>query len=213
MTRIKGMVPCLWHERPNQGDIMPPIELAFAVLALLLTPGPTNSLVLLAGAERGLAGAARLIPAELAGYLATVIPLTLAGQSLLATWPGLRTAIAIAAAVWVGFLAVRLWKLPAEAGRRTVTARALCVTTALNPKALIFGLVLLPAPDRLVSNLALFAGLVVGVALLWAGLGAVLGGRQDRPPRALFVLRRVASIALAAMSLLLLLRGVGALSA
>jgi hypothetical protein len=28
-------------------------ELTLAVLALLLTPGPTNSLMLLAGAERG----------------------------------------------------------------------------------------------------------------------------------------------------------------
>ena len=37
-------------------------ELAIAVLLLLLTPGPTNTLILLAGAERGLGGAARLIP-------------------------------------------------------------------------------------------------------------------------------------------------------
>jgi threonine/homoserine/homoserine lactone efflux protein len=50
-------------------------ELTVAVLVLLLTPGPTNSLMLLAGAERGLTGALRLIPAEVAGYLLTVLPL------------------------------------------------------------------------------------------------------------------------------------------
>lgn len=44
-------------------------------------------------------------------------------------------------------------------------------STLLNPKALIFGLVLLPdtAP---VTGLAAFCLLVIGVALLWAGLGA-----------------------------------------
>jgi threonine/homoserine/homoserine lactone efflux protein len=58
-------------------------ELALAILALLLTPGPTNSLMLLAGAERGLLRASRLIPAELMGYLTTVVPLALVGQSVL----------------------------------------------------------------------------------------------------------------------------------
>jgi threonine/homoserine/homoserine lactone efflux protein len=185
-------------------------ELSLAVLALLLTPGPTNSLMLLAGAERGLAGALRLIPAEVAGYLATVVPLTLFGQSVLETWPGLRTVVALAAAVWVAALALQLWRLPAAATVKSVGARALFVTTALNPKALIFGLVLLPSADRLAQNLGLFAGLVVGVALLWAGLGALLRGTTFGQPGALFVLRRLASVFLGAMSVLLVLRGVSA---
>ena len=184
-------------------------ELSLAVLALLLTPGPTNSLMLLAGAERGLAAALRLIPAELAGYLLTVVPLVLIGQRVLTAWPGLALAVALAAAVWVAVLAVRLWRLPALAAQASVSVRALFVTTALNPKALIFGLVLLPSPDRL-GNLALFAASVVGVAVLWAGLGAALRGNGLRQPRALFVLRRLASVFLAAMSVLLVLRGVSA---
>ncbi len=44
-------------------------ELVLALLVLLLTPGPTNTLMALAGAERGWTRALRLIPAELAGYL------------------------------------------------------------------------------------------------------------------------------------------------
>jgi threonine/homoserine/homoserine lactone efflux protein len=191
--------------------MMTGIELSFAILALLATPGPTNTLVLLAGAERGLAGAARLVPVELAGYLATVVPLALVGQSMLAAWPGLRLAVALAAAVWVAVLAVRLWRAPAisGAGAASVSPQALFVTTALNPKALIFGLVLLPSPTGLAANLVLFAALVMGVALVWAGLGASLrqGARQ---PAALFLLRRLASVFLAAMSVVLVLRGVGA---
>ncbi len=186
------------------------LELSLAVLALLLTPGPTNSLMLLAGAERGLASAARLIPAELAGYLVTVVPLTVVGQSALAAWPDLRLAVALAAAAWVAVLALRLWRLPARAAAATIGARALFVTTALNPKALIFGLVLLPSPDRLGTNVALFAGLVIAVALLWAGLGAALSARSAGQPRALFMLRRLASVFLAVMSVLLVLRGVSA---
>lgn len=189
---------------------MSTIELVLAVVALLLTPGPTNALMLLAGAERGLAGAARLLPAELAGYLMTVIPLTLIGQSVLLASPNLRLAVALIAAAWVAVLAVRLWHVPSVAAAGFVGARAVFVTTALNPKALIFGLVLLPSPDQLGGNLALFATLVVAVALVWASLGAALRGGTAGQPRALMVLRRLASVCLAMMSVLLVLRGVTA---
>jgi threonine/homoserine/homoserine lactone efflux protein len=84
------------------------------------------------------------------------------------------------------------------------------LTTALNPKALIFGLVLLPSPDRLAGNLLVFAGLIVAVALLWAGLGARLRKGAFGQPTGLFLMRRLASIFLAVMSALLVLRGVTA---
>lgn len=187
-------------------------ELTFAVLLLLLTPGPTNTLMLVAGAERGLGRAVRLIPAELLGYFLTVLPLTLVGAGLLAEHPSLRAGVTLAAGLWVAVLAVRLWRVPASAGATTasVGARAVFVTTALNPKALIFGLVLLPSPDRLVANLGLFAALVVLVALIWAGLGAVLRVSKSRQPRGLMLLRRLASVWLAAVSIMLMLRGASA---
>lgn len=188
---------------------MSTIELTLAVVALLATPGPTNTLMLVAGAERGLAGAARLIPAELAGYLITILPLVLVGAALLAAVPGLHMAVTLAAALWVAVLALRLWGLPGAHAAGRVDARALFVTTALNPKALIFGLVILPSPDGLATNLALFAGLVVAVAVLWAAVGAILQGGTGSQPRALLVLRRLASVWLAAVSVALVLRGVG----
>jgi len=191
--------------------MMTAFEMSFAVLVLLLTPGPTNSLMLLAGAERGWPGAARLIPAELAGYLLTVLPLSLMGTTVLADHHALRTAVTLAAAVWVALLAFRLWRAPGTGGAgMAVDARALFVTTALNPKALIFGLVLLPSPDRLAANLAIFAALVVLVALFWAGVGAVLRAGGSGQPRAIFVLRRLASLWLAAISVALIAKGVGA---
>lgn len=191
--------------------MMSPVELTLAVLALLLTPGPTNSLVLLAGAERGLAGALRLIPAELAGYLLTVLPLALLGAAVLDDHQALRSAVTLAAGAWVAVLAARLWRPPAMGTTGPLVGlRDLFVTTALNPKALIFGLVLLPSPEHLLRNLALFAGLVVLVAVLWAAAGATLRNGEARQPRAMVVLRRLAAVWLAAISVVMIAKGVGA---
>jgi threonine/homoserine/homoserine lactone efflux protein len=209
--RIKARRFDLWHLSRDNEVMMAPFDLSLAVLALLLTPGPTNSLVFLAAAERGFVGAARLIPAEVSGYLLTVVPLALAGAGLLADQPSLRSGVTLAAAIWVAVLAVRLWRLPlARTDAPGVTAGSLFLTTALNPKALIFGLALLPSPDRLAANLALFAGLVVLVALAWAGFGAAAGRGGLRQPRAIFVLRRLASVWLAVISVGLMLKGIGA---
>lgn len=185
-------------------------ETALACLALLITPGPTNTLVFLAGAERGLGRALRLVPAELAGYLTTVIPLTLIGATVLETVPLLKAAVAMAAAIWVAVLAVRLWVVPMDVVTGAgIGPRTLFVTTALNPKALIFGLVLLPSPDQLALHLGLFAALVALVALLWAAGGALLRqGGAARRDGLLWALRRAASVWLGVMSVTLVLRGV-----
>jgi threonine/homoserine/homoserine lactone efflux protein len=199
-----------WHQSPKTlGKMMSVVDLSLGILVLLLTPGPTNSLVMIAGVERGFRGAMRLIPAELAGYFLTVGPLALVGAAVLDAQEGVRSAVTLAAGLWVAVLAVKLWRVPeAVLEGRSVGARELFVTTALNPKALIFGLVLLPSPDRLAVNLTLFAGLIVVVAALWAVIGAVLRRGQGQP-RALFVLRRLASVWLVAISLMLVARGVG----
>lgn len=192
---------------------MGPLELALAIFALLLTPGPTNTLLFLAGSERGLAGAARLIPVELSGYLATVIPLTWIGSEVLQAWPGLRPAIAMLAGLWVAWLAVRLWHLPrpGTAAHRHVTAADVFVTTLLNPKALIFGLVLLPAATlaQVAANIGQFALQVTVVALLWAAGGAAVA-RQAGSGRGVVILRRAASVWLGIVSAGLLARGLGA---
>ena len=54
-------------------------ELTFAILALLLTPGPTNTLVALAASATGWGRALRLLPYEIAAYLLVTLPLALLG--------------------------------------------------------------------------------------------------------------------------------------
>jgi threonine/homoserine/homoserine lactone efflux protein len=188
-------------------------ELSLAIAVLLITPGPTNTLLAVAGAERGALRAARLIPAELAGYLTTVIPLTLVGAGLLTRYPDVRPIITIAAAIWVMWLAWKMVRHPSPRVSQTplVTARLVFVTTLLNPKALIFGLVLLPAEVGVWWNIANFTGQVILVALLWATLGMVLaqagpGERKGLPEW----FRRIAAIWLVIVSLGLFTRVISA---
>lgn len=177
-------------------------EFLFAVWALLLTPGPTNTLLALAGASQGLRRAARLVPAELCAYLLVTVPLATFGAELLARDPGLATAVRLAAAAWVAYLAVKLWRVVPGAAAGAVTAGRVFVTTLLNPKGLIIGLALLPrggAPD-FAPHLVLFAGSIVAVALIWAAGGGLLKRGAAEPP---VLYRRAAACWLALLAAVL----------
>jgi threonine/homoserine/homoserine lactone efflux protein len=182
-------------------------ELSLAIFVLLVTPGPTNTLLFLAGSERGTAAALRLIPAEVAGYLCSVLPLMLVGAALMARVPMAQPLITVLASVWVAVLAVRLYRLP-EPGQThiPVDAKLVFVTTLLNPKALIFGLVLLPGPTA-TTNLLIFLAMVGLVATAWAAAGA---GLQRRTGAAMPFLRRIAALWLVVVSATLMLRGLTA---
>lgn len=176
-----------------------------AILGLLLTPGPTNTLMGLAGALSGFRRMTRLIPAEVLGYLSTILPLAFMGQGILAAVPVAGHGITLAAAAWVMLLAVRLWGRGslAQAGG-PITARRVYVTTVLNPKALIIALVLLPAPDadQFPPRLAMFCAATVAVALIWGGAGSFArrgSGAQGR----MQVIQRAASVWLALVSVML----------
>lgn len=183
-----------------------------AVLALLLAPGPTNTLMGVAGAQRGLSGVVRLLPAELLGYLTTIMPLIYLGTELLAHWPVAAVVLKLAAAAWVMLLAVRLWGLRGNAdGHNLVTARRVYVTTMLNPKALIFGLVLLPAAGdpQLAPRLGLFCLMVIAVALVW-GTAGMLTQVSGGDGRRLLAVQRIASVWLAIVSVTLIAGVIGA---
>lgn len=171
---------------------MPLHELAAALALLLLAPGPTNTLMALAGAERGIGPALRLIPAEIAAYLAVTVPLAVSGEAAFAAAPGLRVAINAVAALWVAALALALWRLPAAGASDVqggVTARRIFVTTLLNPKALVIGLVLLPG-EPIGGRILVLAVLIAAVALAWMAFGA----GAVRGPAGAGTLRRLAAV-------------------
>ena len=182
---------------------MTSLHLALALLALLATPGPTNALLALAGARRGVGAALPLVPVEMAAYLAVIAPLLLWGAPVVAALPVLKPALAGLAALWVGRLAVGLWRMPVAAEQMAaVTARSVAVTTFLNPKALVMGLVLMPGRQDPATALAVFALVLPPVSLLWITLGAGLLSRAGR------WLNRGSALWLAALSLLLAARAV-----
>lgn len=176
-------------------------EFLLGVTGLLVTPGPTNTLMLLAGAERGWTRALRLIPAEVAGYLLAVVPLALAGSAVLPETGTARSVVTALAALWVAWLAIGLWRRPVPgAGGVALGGGRVFVTTLLNPKALVFGLVLVPAVP-VGPGIALFAASVAAVALGWTGLGACMAGRADCPARgASRLVQRAAAVWLGLLS-------------
>lgn len=81
----------------------------FAVLALLLAPGPTNTLVWLAGAQSGLRSLWLLLPAELTGYFTTIVPAAWFGMMIIDSVPLATVGLKLVASAWVMYLAIRLW--------------------------------------------------------------------------------------------------------
>lgn len=175
------------------------IDLTLATLALLATPGPTNAVLALAGAQSGLRRGLRLIPVVLLCYLIVVAPLLIWGAPVLDSLPLLRPILTGSAALWVGRLAFRLWHLPVHSGTSAdpVSPSQTAITTLLNPKSLIFGLVLLPAHQPVWTGLIMFTGLVPLVSTAWLALGAGLLSRSG------LWLNRGSALWLAALSLLL----------
>ncbi|CUX71133.1 MULTISPECIES: LysE family translocator [Agrobacterium] len=173
-----------------------------AVFILLLSPGPTNTLMGLASARNNFWVVARLLPAELLGYLTMIVPLTWLGGEMISRWPETGLMLKAAAAIWVMYLAIKLWVAATkDVADCSVTARRIFVTTALNPKALVFGLVLLPqpiAPDFL-PKLVIFVVLASIATMIWGLIGRLtrVGARNHRH---MMVLQRAASVWLAIVS-------------
>ena len=183
---------------------MPDSFFIFAILALLLTPGPTNTLLTVGAATRGLRASLPLLLGELAGYLAVVVPLATIAAPLLEGRPALAIALRFAAACWVLFLAIRLWRASSvnlvEDGSSSVTIGQVFLTTVLNPKAPIIGLVIMPhgPVEQIAPTLGLFSLLVLGAGTSFLVLGALVGRTPALSPRLVY---RVAAFFLAVFSI------------
>jgi threonine/homoserine/homoserine lactone efflux protein len=187
-----------------------PILYILAVLTLLGTPGPTNTLLATAGALTGLRRSLPLLAGELAGYLIAIAVIRLLLGPVFAAYPALAVALKLMVAVYLAWIAVRLWlrgaRLTDTAG--PVTVKSVFVTTVLNPKALIFSISIIPPADpNLGWFIAGFAAMVVTVGLSWIAIGAWLGATAgERHAR---LVPRAASVALVGFAGLLLSSALG----
>ncbi|MBC2771348.1 hypothetical protein H6M51_00645 [Rhizobium sp. AQ_MP] len=189
---------------------------ALAVLLLLLTPGPTNTLLAVSGATRGLKASLPLIGAELGGYLTTILPLVFLAAPLLADQPLAALLVKLASTLWVLLLAARLWTRPPSASRPgAVTVASVYCTTVLNPKALIIGLALMPAASlasletllQPLPYIGVFCLTVVCVATCWLIAGAAILRRVATTSPLLF--GRVAASFLVVFAISLAGRAIG----
>ncbi len=150
---------------------------ALAVLALLATPGPTNTLMAASGAQRGVQASLVLLLGELGGYAISITLWTEIVGAVAASQPLVPLIAKIVAAA---FLLWSAWKLWANAGltdlpRRGISLGRVFVTTLINPKALVFAFAIFPAMPIMqrLPYLGLFGGLVVLTAVCWMLVGAM----------------------------------------
>lgn len=186
----------------------------FAVLALLGTPGPTNTLMAASGAQRGLAASLPLLTGELGGYFIGItiwIELVGAAGASQPLVPVLAKFIAAAFLLWSA------WKLWRNAGRsdlqqRGITLQRVFLTTLINPKGLVFAFAIFPAVgfvERL-PYLALFAVLVIATAIGWMILGAI-AARSSAGLLSSSRVERITAVALAIFAILLIVQTVQSL--
>lgn len=152
------------------------------VATILLTPGPTNTLLAASGVQIGFRRSIVLIPAEAAGYFCAI---TLWGSvlSVLAQqWPALPSILKLISVSYILWLAIKLWKtsnIKELSQQESIGARQLFLATFLNPKALLFALTIFPAAtwsnlhNYLLVMLA-FLGLLIPIASLWVLFGHLL---------------------------------------
>lgn len=173
-----------------------PILFILAVLTLLGTPGPTNTLLATSGAVAGVRRSLPLLVGELGGYLIAVAAIRIVLGPVIHAYPMVAVGLKMAVVIYLGWIALRLWRQDAAlTGTQTVGLRSVFVTTLLNPKALIFALSIIPAGHpALVWFFAAFAAAVPSVGLAWILVGRAIGAASGEKNAG--IVRRVASVAL-----------------
>jgi threonine/homoserine/homoserine lactone efflux protein len=179
-----------------------------ALLAILLVPGPTNTLLAASGATVGMVRSLPLLLSELLGYESAITLFRLLLVPLLARLPsGTRLMHGFAAAYLVA-LAVGLWRWRLAQSTRAVQPHHVLITTLLNPKALIIALVLMPFSGAAASSATVVHEWVVMTVLIpviggtWVGFGRLLSRSPSRTLTAL--IPKAASVVLGLFAVVLI---------
>ena len=158
------------------------------VVTILLTPGPTNTLLASSGIQVGVRQSLRLIPAESMGYLIAITTWGMIIGTVSSQFPIIPTFLKLLSALYIIFLAIKLWKtadIEASYNQPTIRARELFCATLLNPKALLFASAIFPSTALLTMqvyllHIGLFLLLIVPIALFWTFIGSILASNKVR---------------------------------
>ena len=150
---------------------------------LLLTPGPTNTLLAAAGLGRGLREALPLIAFEFAGYLIAISGWGIFLASVGSYYPWMSMVVRVVCSGYLLYVAVRMWlsaaKLPIS-DSKTIGPATVFMTTILNPKGLLFASIIFPSQaftriQFYMLIMALFACVVAPIGAIWVAIGAAIG--------------------------------------
>lgn len=140
---------------------------------------------------------AALLATGLAGYLVAIITLRVLAAPLFAALPGAGPVLKGLIALYLIWMAFRLWRSTRGPGRsgEAVRLRDMLVITLLNPKGLILAFSIFPqGSDWAWPYLVLFALIMPAIGLGWAQLGRWAGRAAGRSGDSL--IRRIASLVL-----------------
>lgn len=158
-----------------------------AMIAVLLTPGPTNALLASSAHQQGTAKTSLFIPAEFFGYFYAINLWALLIHLTAPVWPNLIHILHFCSMIYVFWLAFHLWKaadLQKHNQKYTgIRPRQLFFSTLKNPKALLFAAGILPLetwnnPASFLAVFAVFSLVLLPSAVFWMCFGrAILSGR------------------------------------
>jgi len=152
------------------------------VVTILLTPGPTNTLLASSGIQVGIRKSFALIPAEALGYFIAISVWGVIIGSVSKQFPSVPVILKLFSAGYILFLAIKLWRTANQDenyNHVTIRARELFIATLLNPKALLFASAIFPAYvwqnlSAYTSHMLVFLVLIIPIAFFWTFIGSVI---------------------------------------
>lgn len=156
------------------------------VVTILLTPGPTNTLLASSGIQVGIKKSFRLIPSEAFGYLISITAWGFLIDKVATYLPLLPVILKLFSASYIVYLAIKLWRtanVEVNFDQTVIGAKELFLATLLNPKALLFATAIFPAITWLnmnyyVAHMLTFLLLIVPIAFFWTYIGSVLASNK-----------------------------------
>ena len=173
-----------------------PVLFFLAVLTLLATPGPTNTVMATAGAAAAGRSAWPLLAAELLGYLSIITLSRLALLPLIEIYPPLGWVLKLLVVAYLIYAAIKLWRdrIALGQGSAAIGPRLVFVTTLLNPKGLVLAVSVFPRDHpMLLAYFAGFAVVVLCAGFAWFSFGRGLANLAGKRAA---LLPRVAAVAL-----------------
>src|SRR5690554_5804512 len=166
-----------------------PTLFVFAILILLFTPGPTNTLLWTSGAVIGVRRSLPLLFSEIAGYFSAIMLILVLFEPILQRTPYVERILAVAVGCYVAYLAFSIWRRAGDsvASAGIITFKKVFNVTFLNPKAFIFALTLIPIGHAHIHWYFVVLGIcITSVGLSWIVFGYLVGSAAGRKNMTLF---------------------------